>query len=274
MRLPMAACLLALAGLTPALAAPAVVASCDFEGPYSQGDQQIHAGCLNNWQFGRKDMVLQADRDCGRPGTAQSIHLRGIASGAVQFFWTNLKLKQDHYYRVSVWLKTDGMEGPLRCFVRKIGYPWTTFLPGWKGDPTREWRQVSFSGKCASDVDSDVGVCFETAYMGKFWIDDITVEEDTEPFPTAPVPARDETGNLLPRSSAEAVRDYLWCGGIYAGPTGEWEDPQPVRAEGGKFGRYCLAVPAAISEGRSFCRSAPIPITPGEQYTYSVWLKA
>ncbi|MBU0610512.1 MAG: endo-1,4-beta-xylanase, partial [Armatimonadetes bacterium] len=192
----------------------------------------------------------------------------------VQFFWTNLKLKQDHYYRVSVWLRTDGMEGPLRCFVRKIGYPWTTYLGGWKGDPTKEWRQYSFTGKCASDVDSDVGVCFETAYMGKFWIDDITVEEDTEPFPSAPAPVRDETGNLLPRSSAEAVRDYLWCGGIYAGPQGEWEDPQPARAEGGKFGRYCLAVPAAISEGRSFCRSAPIPITPGEQYTYSAWLKA
>lgn len=258
----------------PAEAAPQVVASCDFEGPYSEGDQQIQSGCANNWQYGRKDMLLRADKDSGRPGTAQSIHLRGIASGAVQFFWTNLKLKKDHYYRVSVWLKTDGMEGPLTCFVRKVGYPWTTFLYGWKGTPTADWRQVSFTSKCAADVDSDVGVCFETAYMGKFWIDDLTVEESTAPFPGEPVKPRDETGNLLPRSSAEAARDYLWCGGIYAGPRGEWEDPQPVRAEGGKFGRYCLAMPAAISEGGTFCRSAPIPITPGQRYTYSVWLKA
>ncbi len=250
------------------------VAACDFEGPYSGGEQQIHQYCLNNWQYGRKDMLLRADKDCGRTGTAQSIHLRGIASGAVQFFWTNLKLQKDHYYRVSVWLKSDGMEGPLTCFVRKIGYPWTTFVSGWKGTPTAEWRQYSFAGKCAADVDSDVGVCFETAYMGRFWIDDIRVEEDTVALPLPPAPAREERGNLLPRSSAEVARDYLWCGGIYAGPQGEWEDPQPARAEGGKFGRYCLSIPAAVSEGRSFCRSAPIPITPGQEYTYSVWLRA
>lgn len=262
--------------VSPALAQPVshVVASCDFEGPYSEGDQQIQSGCVNNWQYGRKDMLLRDDRDSGRPGTTQSIHLRGIASGAVQFFWTNLKLKKDQYYRVSFWMKTDGMEGPISAYVRKIGYPWTVFVYGWKGTPERQWRQYSFSSRCASDVDGDVGVVFETAYLGKFWIDDITVEESAEPFPVPPVRPADETGNLLPRSSAEAARDYFWSGGIYAGPQGEWEDPQPSRAEGGKFGRYCLAVPAAVTEGTAFCRTAPIAITPGQKYTYSLWMKA
>lgn len=273
-RLLAAGLLVAVAAGARAVAAPLVVASCDFEGPYSAGDQQIQSGCINNWQFGRKDMLLRADKDCGRPGTSQSLHLRGLASGAVQFFWTGLKLKRDRFYRVSFWLKTDGMEGPLSVFVRKIGYPWTTYLYGWKGTPAREWRQYSFTAKCGSDVDSDVGLDFETAYLGKFWIDDLTVEESAEPFAATPRSPADETGNLLPRSSAEPARDYLWCGGIYAGPQGEWEDPQPGRAPGGKFGAYCLAVPAARSEGRSFCRSAPLPIIPGQQYTYSVWLKA
>jgi len=245
--------------------APQIVASCDFEGPYSEGEQQIQSGCMNNWQYGRKDMLLRADKDCGRPGTAQSIHLRGIASGAVQFYWTNLKPKKDHYYRVSFGTGTDGREGPLSVYIRKVGYPWTTFVHGWKGTPAREWRQYSFSARCAAEASEDVGVVFDTAYMGKFWIDDIQVEESTEAFPSEPVKPRDETGNLLPRSSAEAARDYLWCGGIYAGPEGEWEDPQPVRTEGGKFGRYCLATPAAISEGGTFCRSAPIPAYPGGQ---------
>ena len=45
----------------PAAAVPQVVASCDFEGPYSQGDQQIQQHCLNNWAYGRKDMLLPAD---------------------------------------------------------------------------------------------------------------------------------------------------------------------------------------------------------------------
>lgn len=69
-----------------ALGDPVVTASCDFEGPYSQGEQQIHEGCINNWQWGRKDMVLSADANSGRPGTAQRIQVRGIASGGVQFF--------------------------------------------------------------------------------------------------------------------------------------------------------------------------------------------
>ena len=50
---------------------PTVIASCDFEGPYSVGEQQTQDGCINNWQWGRKDMLLKADKDAGRPGTAQ-----------------------------------------------------------------------------------------------------------------------------------------------------------------------------------------------------------
>jgi hypothetical protein len=92
-----------------------VIASCDFEGPYSEGEHQIHDGCVNNWQWGRKDMVLQAEKDAGRPGTVQSIHVRGITSGGMQFFYMKLKLKKDHYYRISYWMKTDGLEGPVRC---------------------------------------------------------------------------------------------------------------------------------------------------------------
>jgi hypothetical protein len=48
-----------------------VVASCDFEGAYSQGEQQIHTGCVNNWQWGRKDMLLRADKDTGLGGVGK-----------------------------------------------------------------------------------------------------------------------------------------------------------------------------------------------------------
>lgn len=141
--------ILALTAAACEAAAPQVVASCDFEGPYSEGEQQIQSGCMNNWQYGRKDMLLRADKDCGRPGTAQSIHLRGIASGAVQLYWTNLKLKKNQYYRISFWMKTDGMEGPVSAYVRKIGHPWTTYVYGWRGTPTAAWREYSFTSQCA-----------------------------------------------------------------------------------------------------------------------------
>ena len=74
-----------------------IVASCDFEGPYSQGEQQIQEGLRNNWVFGKKDMQFRAERNAGRPGTVQAIYTRGICSGAVQLFYTRIKLKKDRY---------------------------------------------------------------------------------------------------------------------------------------------------------------------------------
>ena len=250
-----------------------VVASCGFEGPYSTGEQQIHEGCINNWEWGRKDMMLRADADSGRPGTTQSLHVRGISSGGMQFFYTKVTLKKDAFYRVSWWMKGDGVECPVDVFVRKIGYPWSVYVRGWSGVPANEWTGYSFTGRSSADAAEDVGVMWQTGSLGKIWLDDLRVEE--LPGPPAPTPTElPPSGNLLLRSSCEGVRDYLWCGGVYAGPEGEWEDPQPYRAAGGRFGRYCMAVPASTKAGQSFCRSAGVPVVPGRAYTFSAWLRA
>lgn len=264
--------------------APQVVASCDFEGPYSQGDQQIQEGCANNWQWGRKDMVLTADADSGRPGTAQRIHVRGIASGGVQFFFTRLALKAGMYYRVSYWMKADGLEGSVRCHVRKIGYPWTEYLVGPSVTPGAQWRQYSFSGKCSEDVTSDVGVCWDSGSLGTTWLDDLTLEQSDSPFPSdAPaLQAPPESGNLLPRSSCEGRRDHMWSmlffgaarGGRWEGVEADWEDPQMFRAEGGKVGGYCMAVPSAAHAGQGAAITTPFTLLSGKPYTVSAWMRA
>ncbi|NPV48566.1 MAG: hypothetical protein HPY69_16625 [Armatimonadetes bacterium] len=267
-----------------ALGQPVVVASCDFEGPYTQGDQQIHDGCTNNWQWGRKDMVLAAATNAGRPGTVQRIHVRGIASGGVQFFYTKLTLKKDHYYRISYWLKSDGLEGPVRCYVRKGGYPWTVYVAGGFESVSADWRQYSFSGKCAEDVTEDVGVCWETGSLGTIWLDDLQVEESTEPFPTSvtePV-AVQASGNLFPRSSFEGRRDHVWStmyfgqarDGVWEGVEGDWQDPYHCRAPGGKIGAYCVAVPNTRYRGQPATLSIPLYVRPGQPYTLSMWMKS
>ena len=159
-----------------------VAAACDFEGPYSQGDQQVQDACANNWQWGRKDMVLKADPDPDRKGTVQRIQVRGIASGGMQFFYTKLTLKKDHYYRISYWLKSDGLEGPVRCYVRKIGYPWTVYVWGGYEPINPGWKQYVFGGKCPEDVAGDVGVCWEGGSLGTIWLDDLKVEESASPL--------------------------------------------------------------------------------------------
>jgi hypothetical protein len=261
-----------------------VVAACDFEGPYSTGEQLVHEGCANNWQWGRKDMQLAPDRETGRPGTAQRIQVRGIASGGMQFFFTKLTLKKDQYYRISYWLKGDGIEGPVRCYVRKIDYPWTVYVWADFKPWTSEWQQYSFSGKCAEDVPDDVGVCWEHGSVGTIWIDDLRVEEAARPFPEAAPKAVSlpSAGNLLPRSSFEGRRDHQWStlffgwprDGVWEGVEADWEDPQHYRAEGGKVGRYCLAVPSAKHAGQPGTLSLIHDVLPGKPYTVSAWMKA
>jgi len=264
--------------------APRVVASCDFEGPYSTGDQQIQAGCANNWQWGRKDMVLRADANAGRPGTAQMIQVRGIASGGMQFFFTDLKLTRERYYRISYWLKSDGLEGPARCYVRKIDYPWTVYVWGGYQTTSSTWQQYSFTGKCPEDVNEDVGVCWEGGSLGTIWLDDLKVEAADQPFPApaatpVEVPA---SGNLLPRSSFEGRRDHLWStmffgwsrDGVWEGVEGDWEDPQAYRAPGGKVGQYCLAVPNARHAGQPGTLGLPFEVLPGKPYTVSFWIRS
>lgn len=267
----------------PPVAEPRVIASCDFEGPYSQGEQQIQEGLINNWSWGKKDMLFRAEKNAGRPGTVQAIYTRGISSGAVQMFFTRIKLRKDHYYKLSWWMKTDGLEGPMLVNVRKIGYPWTSYVYGWVGFPETQWRHYTHTGKCAEDVNDDLGVMWETGSMGTIWLDDLVVEESAQPFeaesaPVVPPPP----GNLLIRSSCEGKRDALWSTGIhgqwadglYKGAQAEWEDPQWYRAEGGKFGRYCMAVPASTHRGNVFNTGPLVDVIPGQTYTFSAWLRA
>jgi hypothetical protein len=260
-----------------------VVAACDFEGPYiTSGEHQILAGCDNNWVFGRKDMLIKAEQDAGRPGTSQSIHVRGIAAGEVQFLYTKLALKKDRHYRVSWWMKGEGMEGPLWAQVRKVGSPWTPLVWGWSGFPTAEWRRYSFTSRCPEDTQVPIGVEWHTGALGKFWLDDLLVEESDQPFAeaSAAAPAAPPAGNLLPRSSCEGRRDPLWSTGVQGSLTRwreqepAWEDPQAYRAEGGKFGKYCMAIPASTRGGDVFCHSFYQAVIPGQTYTFSAWLRA
>ncbi len=275
-------CLVALTGLHAQGAT--VVAACDFEGPYSPGEQQVQAGCENNWQWGRKDMLLQADRASGRPGTTQMIKVRGISSGGMQFFYTKLTLKKDQYYRISYWLKSDGLEGPVRCYVRKVGYPWTVYLGGGYEPITPGWQEYSFTGQCKVDVTGDVGVCWEGGSLGTIWVDDLKVEQSAQPFPatTTTAPPKPVIGNMMPRSSFEGRRDRMWSygffgwnrNGIWEGVEADWDDPQMYRAEGGKVGKYCLAIPSAAHAGQGSAKSIIFDVLPGKPYTVSAWMKA
>ena len=272
---PMILVTLGCSGAEPNGVAGKVVAATGFDGPYykaGKGDV-IQEGCINNYQWGRKDIVISPDRPAGANDAAQKIEVRGVSNGALQFFCccSSFFLKRSHYYRVSFRLRGTGGIGNVAVMIRKIGGPWTTLVPGPIIQPTAEWQRYTFTGQPVTDTDKDFGVMFQTGFMGTLWLDDLVIEEfeadpDSRPPPSVPV----VQGNLFPRSSFEGRRDHLWASGSYAYTDTLWRDPQHFRAEGGKTGRFCLGIPGG---NRSFTRSYVLPVAPGHRYTFSAWMR-
>uniref|UniRef100_UPI003564CA06 phage head spike fiber domain-containing protein n=1 Tax=Pontiella sp. TaxID=2837462 RepID=UPI003564CA06 len=250
------------------------ILECTFEGPYYQhGTDTIQNGCINNYEWGKKDMSVTIDRPADGSGASQRFDIRGISSGAMQYFVTGFAIKRGYYYQVSFRAKGE-LDGNASAIIRKIGKPWKTYIPGLRFTPEKNWKSYSFTGKAPTDVDQDIALTFGSGALGQLWIDDIRIDV----FQEAPDSIRINRnplvhGNLMPRSSCEGNVDYLWTSGIYAGPDGEWEDPQIHRAPGGKVGQYAMAIPTARTEGTVFCRSFWLPVAAGHPYTFSADLK-
>ena len=253
-----------------------IVAKCDFEGPWYQSGKsdRIQEGWVNNYEWGVKEIVISPAP--GVTGQSQLIDIRGLSSGAWQFFYTKIALKRGFYYRIRFKAKAEGLEGKVNVLIRKIGNPWTTYVPDKGFAFTEEWKEYEVGGIASTDVDRDLGVLFETGSLGRIWLDDLVVEEFPEPPETAVSPARKlEPGNLFPRSSFEGERDWMWTNGVQSNPFGEWEDPQIFRAGDGKFGKSCLAFRMARTpESSAAIRSYRMPVAAGHKYTFSVWMRA
>jgi hypothetical protein len=262
-------------GAAPGAVTGKIVARTGFDGPYYKAGKAdlIQKGCINNYQWGRKDIVITPDRPAGANDAAQKIEVRGVSNGALQFFCccSSFFLKRSHFYRVSFRLRGTGGIGNVAVMIRKIGGPWTRLVSGLTIQPTAEWQRYTFVGQGKTDADSDFGVMFQTGFMGTLWLDDLVVEEfETNPDTTPPPPVPVVLGNLFPRSSFEGRRDHLWASGSYAYTDLLWPDPQHFRADGGKVGRFCLGIPGG---NRSFTRSYMLPVAPGHVYTFSAWLR-
>lgn len=253
------------------------VLRCAFDGAtHFTGEgkkDELPANCANNYEWGKKDIDLLIDRD-GTGNPAQLAQIRSISSGEFQYFVKGFSVWRTKYYRVSFRMRAENFQGSVSAQVRKIPGPWTVYVKGITFFPTDEWQTYTFSGKSNGDADADFGVMLGTGGVGNLWIDDVVVEE----FLTDPDAARADrkpvSGNLIPRSSFEGESDYFWCSTYYPKeniPDGFMEDPQIYRAEGGKFGTYCLALPTMENPGTVSLRSYQFPVCPGGTYAFSFW---
>lgn len=250
------------------------VLDCRFDGPYykAKNGDIIQKGCINNYEWGKKDISLRIHKTPS--GASQMFEIRGIRTGAMQYFITGFSLRRGYYYKVTFKAKGE-IDGNVSAKVRKIGKPWKTLIKGISFSPENSWKTYEFTGKAPTDIDGDIALCLDTGSIGRLWIDDVKVEEYSDPPDSVNINKNPLiNGNIFPRSSFEGRFDYLWTSGIYAGPDGEWEDPQIQRVDGGIFGKYAMAIPTAKHAGTVFCRSFWLPVAAGHHYTFSIYLKS
>ena len=81
-------------------------------------------------------------------------------------------------YRVTLWVKTEGLV-PVSRFVISVLAPDGRVLMTWRPplDPTGEWRKVTFGFNSLSYREARVYTGVSNAKSGRFWLDDMSVEE-------------------------------------------------------------------------------------------------
>ncbi|MBQ3341679.1 MAG: hypothetical protein IJG84_07265 [Kiritimatiellae bacterium] len=209
-------------------------------------------------------------------GRAMRVDLRGMFGGQLQVFSPPWPMWQGRWYRVSFRVKGFDHPGTVETLVRQRPYPWRGYAKGPKFRPTNEWKKYSFVWESKHDVQSDFGVMFATGCVGKFLIDDLTVEEFAEnPEPPKKVNANPPVeGNLIPRSSFETEGDNFFVDRVFTGKASvDWQDARHSRVADAKFGKYALHLPW-MPLPRGTVMSVPIDVAAGRRYVFSAWVKA
>ncbi len=94
----------------------------------------------------------------------------------------------------------------MELYIPKIGYPWTVYLHDWNGVPGPGWKRYAYTAKCAGDAESDISVMWQTASLGKIWLDDLLVDESEQEIntttPAPKLPAENPLNRSLLRNPA------------------------------------------------------------------------
>jgi hypothetical protein len=192
-----------------------------MEGPFSDG---LAGGWRNNC-WGKNSVAFSP----GSPRSgkcSQQVACRKYDSGAVQFYYP-LRVAAGKRYRVSFWMRTEGVVGMVGAGLRQISEPYTMHLSS-SFEPGEGWEQYAFEGTSTkSDQQAGLFFWFSPEAPATLWVDDVSViEGETQPL-QLPLPA----GNVLPNASFEIALDRDW----------QWRDVRPSSdAEGPFHGRRSL----------------------------------
>jgi hypothetical protein len=200
-----------------------------------------------------------------RGASAQRIHLRRIASGAVQFT-QGTQFKKGRAYAWTLWMR--GRPGTaVSLMLRRQGAPYTTYA---SSDVvlSPEWREFSVEGAVPEDAEGLL--LLRLTAPAEIVVDDAHLADLTD----AAASAAPRQGNLVSGGSFEAGLSFGWTTRIGGAPSPDVLDPRPViddaQAKDGHRSYRVDLPPDADLE----LRSPLIRPNVGRPHAVSLWVRA
>ena len=208
--------------------------------------------------------------DKKRDGFVQRIVCDRFNRGAVQFVQSGIKLSAGRTYDIRFRARGE-IASPLEVLLRQRGKPYTTYFSrGFR--VAAKWNEYHFYATVQVS-DPSAYFMFRFTSTGEVFIDDVSVTAvESRPNNRAQSP-----GNLIPNASFEVGIDR-W--GVEYREAGGAVYEMPVRAKGlkpeidsarVKDGKYALKL-STVEHSRFLVTSANIKLTPGQQYSLSMWI--
>ena len=177
--------------------------------------------------------------------------------GAAQAYVRCPAVKKGQLYTLRAWMRAEGVSAPVRLCIRDIDRPWHFYLCG-QQRLTEDWQPVVV----IKEADRDgkwVGIYFNFQSAGKVWVDEVSLKEGRHPVQASRQELAATKGNLIQNS------------GFGLGLQG-WTMPEMVAVEeGGLNGGPCAHW---LHKGPYMLEGRPVKLKPGQQYTFSAWLRA
>ncbi len=200
--LPNTASMLVLLLVTATACAGELIGNGGMEKPFVKGVAQG----WRNGSYGKNVRTFSS----GKPHSgksSQQIACRSFEGGGIQFIYP-LRVTAGKHYKVSLWLRAEGVVGMVNVGLYHVPAPYTRHLYT-SFEPGESWQQYTLEGVSPeSDEQAGLFVSLFPEASTTLWVDDVSVIEDGSPTVKQPLAA----GNVVPNADFELAIERDWQG--------------------------------------------------------------
>ena len=194
-------------GFSSALAQEEMLTNGGFEPPFKNG---IAHGLRDN-SYGKFVVRYSEEtRNVHSGKSCQKVEVLSFASGGGVQFCQNVDMHAGKTYTLSVWMRSEGLAGPVMILLRRGPSPYDHWLYKWV-TVTDQWRRFTLIGVPTGEDPTDNRFYVYLKGVGTLWVDDASMREGAFPDATEETVVLEELPeggpNLLPNASFEVGLD-------------------------------------------------------------------